>query len=285
MGDEMPDAAKFIKIAEDRAPGADALQAIETASMVQRELSDIADHVMEHFVGAARRAGYSWTAIGDRLGVSKQAARQRFTDRSMIVVGDDLEILPRLRACLDQARDTAEQDGSAEVDSHHLLLGLLHVGVAAAALDRLGVTHARIQESVQRLFGDRKATGADGQPTFSVDADQAIDGAKALALERGHPYVGTEHLLFVLGTDPGSQARRVLQDLGSSAADIKRELEDVVCPAPSRRRRRRRRDHEPSCSFCGKTNRNVRLVAGPGVCICEDCTHRANNELSKHAPR
>lgn len=281
----MLEAAEFIRMVEDRAPGADALEAIEAASTVQRELSDVADQVMEHFVGAARRAGHSWTAIGGRLGVSKQAARQRFTDHSMIVVGDDLEILPRLQACLDQAQVAAEQDGSAEVDSHHLLLGLLHVGVAAAALDRLGVTRAQIRDSVQRLFGDGNVTGADGQTASSADAGQAIEGAKGLARELGHPYVGTEHLLFVLGTDPGSQARRVLQDLGISVADIKRELEDVVCPPQSRRRRRRRRDQEPSCSFCGKAKHNVRKVAGPGVCICEDCLHRANNELARHPPR
>ncbi|MGH3519299.1 MAG: Clp protease N-terminal domain-containing protein [Haloechinothrix sp.] len=281
MGDEMLDAARYITMVEDRTADADALDAVGAAAQVQRELGDAADQVLEHFVCAARRAGHSWTAIGDRLGVSKQAARQRFTDPSVAVVCGDLEMLPRLQACLDQARVAAEQAGVAEVDSHHLLLGLLHVGVAAVALDRLGVTRERMRDSIQRLFGPGNTAGSADERAFSVDASHAIDAAKRLARERGHPYVGTEHLLFVLGTDPGSQARRVLQDLGVSAADIKRELEDVVCPAPTRRRRRRQHP-EPTCSFCRKAKPDVRMVAGPGVCICEDCLRLAGNEFSMH---
>jgi hypothetical protein len=38
----------------------------------------VADGLIEHYVGAARAAGLSWTLIGERLGVSKQAARQKF---------------------------------------------------------------------------------------------------------------------------------------------------------------------------------------------------------------
>lgn len=83
MGDEVLDAARYITMVEDRAAGADALDAVGAAAQVQRELGDAADQVLERFVCAARRAGHSWTAMGNRLGVSKQAARQRFTDPSV----------------------------------------------------------------------------------------------------------------------------------------------------------------------------------------------------------
>ncbi|MGH3863787.1 Clp protease N-terminal domain-containing protein [Actinokineospora sp.] len=255
------------------------MEALAAASAVQRELGDVADQVMEHFVVAARRAGLSWTSIGERLGVSMQAARQRFGDRPLTVLGGELEIRPRLQVCLDQAREAGARDGVDEIDSQYLLLGLLHVGVAAAALDRLGVTRERVIESSGRLFGPVVSSGTV-EPGWTPDAEEAIQRARGLARERGHGYVGTEHLLLVLATDPGSQARRVLQDLGVGVADIKRELEDVVCPAPSRRRRRRHRDAQPSCSFCGKATPSVRLVGGPGVCICESCVRGAVDELS-----
>lgn len=279
MVEDRLDAAQFIARVHARAPEADPLAAVDAASTVQRELGDVGDAVLEYFVGAARRAGHSWTAIGERLGVSKQAARQRFTEPAMLVVGDDLEIMPRLQACLDQARVAARQAGSAEVDGQHLLLGLLHVGVAAAALDRLGVTRDRMWDSVQRLFAAGDAT--DGEPTLSVDAKQALEAARNEARGLGHNYVGTEHVLLVLGTDPGSQARRVLQDLGVGAADVKRELEKMLCPVPSRRRRKFRRGVEPRCSFCGKARPETSLVAGPGVCICADCVRLADDVLAR----
>ena len=44
--------------------------------------------------------------------------------------------------------------------------------------------------------------------------------------------------------------------------------------------------HRPRCSFCGKEQgeRNVRLVAGPGVYICSECISVANDMLRGHHP-
>lgn len=280
MSEPEMDVQRFIELVEARRHGEGPLELVDAASAVNRELGELADRVVEHFVVEARRDGHSWTAIGDRLGVSKQAARQRFADRRMTLLGGDLEFRPRLQACLDQARVAAEREGSAEIDSHHLLLGLLHAGVGAAALDRLNVTRDRMLESVRRLFDAASEAGEEGEPSLSADASEAIEGARGLARERGDAYVGTEHLLFVLGTDPGSRARRVLNDLGVDVAAIKRELEDTLCPTP-RRRRRRRRTQEPACSFCRRPQSKAgRLVAGPGVCICENCVDLAYDELS-----
>jgi hypothetical protein len=54
------------------------LDEIEAALAVSDELQSGADELVGHFVTQARHAGCSWTEIGQRLGVSKQAARQRF---------------------------------------------------------------------------------------------------------------------------------------------------------------------------------------------------------------
>lgn len=282
MSEPYLDVHRFIALVEARGPASDPLGLVDTASVVHQEIVELADRAVEHFVLEARRDGHSWTAIGERLGVSKQAARQRFADQPMTVLGGDLEVRPRLQACLDQARAAAEHDGSAEIQTHHLLLGLLHAGVGAAALDRLGVTRDRVRESVRRLFDapPTAATAATGAPGLPADAARALDEARRLARDKGHTYVGTEHLLFVLAADPGSQTRRVLTDLGVELAAVQRELAGVLCPAP-RRRRRRRHHQEPRCSFCGSTRSAVRLVAGPGVCICERCVQFAGEQLSR----
>lgn len=59
--------------------GDDPLDRIEAALLTGEELASGADDLIGHFVTEARDAGCSWTQIGARIGVSKQAARQRFT--------------------------------------------------------------------------------------------------------------------------------------------------------------------------------------------------------------
>jgi hypothetical protein len=54
------------------------LDLIEAALAVSEELTSGADDLIGRFVAEARAAGCSWTEIGQRIGVSKQAARQRF---------------------------------------------------------------------------------------------------------------------------------------------------------------------------------------------------------------
>ena len=68
----------------------DSLDQLSGAVLVAEYLGDVADHLIGHFVDQARRSGASWTEIGRSMGVSKQAAQQRFDD----VVGlDRLRVL------------------------------------------------------------------------------------------------------------------------------------------------------------------------------------------------
>src|SRR5262249_21778780 len=57
------------------------LNRIEAALVVSAELIAGADELVGYFVAEARRSGCSWTEIGQQIGVSKQAARQRFTQQ------------------------------------------------------------------------------------------------------------------------------------------------------------------------------------------------------------
>ena len=277
----------LIDTVRERVSSQDPLVLLDAAVSVAALAGGAADAMVDHFVGVARAAGQSWTAIGERLGVSKQAARQRFSARLSEVSsvnGDRLPLVPRLVTCLEAAHAAAEADGSVP-GSQHLLLGLLQVGVAANTLDKLGVTRERVRDANARLF----ETTVEGEPRTVGDgeADAALTRARQLAVERGNPEVRTEHLLFVLAGDPGSSARRVLNDLGVRFADIKKELECMIGSPP---RRRRRRHPQPkacsvSCSFCGKgkDQQGVRLIAGPAVWICNDCVALCNDILHTEA--
>lgn len=252
-----------------------AMERLDEAIALRESLAADADRVMDHFVGQAREAGESWTAIGDRLGISKQAARQRFADRVQSAFARQLR--PRLRTCLDQARREAQADGRPEVGTHHLLVGLLAEGVAAAILEKFGLTADAIRGSGHRLFGP-PAPASNTVPPLSAEATCALEAAAHIARANasdGHAdqVVGTEHLLAILALDPGSRSRRILNDLGVDIAAIKGELNCYMTLNPRRRRRHGRKfTNNSACSFCGRPDTEVgQLVAGPGVWICAAC--------------
>ena len=288
--DEM-NARALIETVQERAPGDDPLILLETAIVVAGEASGAADDLIEHYVGAARAANVSWTLIGERLGVSKQAARQKFAHRLEVsdVIGDAAETMvmaPRLSACLQAAQAAADADDSVP-GTQHLLLGLLHAGAAASVLDRLGVTRDKVRQASAWLFEPAMIAGEDGQERRVAgdgEAEQAVTGARRLAARRGQSQFRTEHLLFCIALDPGSAARRVLDDLDVDPARIKKELQEWVAPVQRRHRRIGKAGGTiRACSFCGCKDLGP-LVAGPGVWICGSCAQTAS-EILRAEPR
>ena len=260
-----------------RAPGGP-LDRVDAALAVGAELALGADELTGQFVTEARQAGCSWTEIGQRMEVSKQAARQRFAQQGPVSRASGLELKPRLMACLEAAAREASADGAAEIGTHHQLIGLFQEGVAAAILDKLGVRPDDVRSAARELLPG-EGLPANQPPPESAEAREAVQGAAALARRGGCGYVGTEHLLGALALDPGSRARRVLGKLGVSIPAIKKELECYISP---RKRRRRGKAAGQACSFCGKPRAaRLRLVAGPGVCICAECIRLCNQILAE----
>jgi hypothetical protein len=262
---------------------------LDAAVAVSAEHAATADRLLDHFVAHARGAGLSWTDIGARLGVSKQAARQRFGDRATTgALPFAAHSASRLQACLDRAGQHAQADGAAEIGTHHLLAGLLAEGVAAAILERVHVTADAIHTASHHLFGPPTGPATDRVPSMSDEAVCALDSAAhhAVANTTGSSRVevGTEHLLAVLALDPGSRARRVLNHLDVDIAAIKRELQCHLTLNPARPARwwKRRPHTQPGCSFCGQTATAAGpLVNGPGVAICAGCVHLATEILDR----
>ncbi|MGP4025808.1 Clp protease N-terminal domain-containing protein [Actinomadura sp. 3N407] len=291
MDAEPLDVRGLIETTRARATTDDPLVLLESAVGVAAAAGEAADALLEHFVAAARSAGSSWTAIGERLGVSKQAARQRFADRIGPVPGPletgTASIAPRLAACLEAARTAADTDDSVP-GTQHLLLGLLHAGIAASVLDKAGVTREKIRRSSARLFEPTVLPGDDGEERRVVGdggAEAALAVAHRMAAHRGQSEVRTEHLLFALATDEGAASRRVLDDLAVDIATIKKEINQAIPPFPGRQRRRRRKGkcdpRDRACSFCGGAESGRAMVAGPGVWICADCVALATDILAR----
>ena len=226
--------------------------------------------------------------------VSKQAARQRFADTTAPagVLPFAARTAPRLQACLDRAGQEARADGAAEIGTHHLLAGLLAEGVAASILERVGVHADAIRTASHRLFGPPTDTPGAPTPPMSAEATCALDSAAHHAAANAAspgvpPEVRTEHLLVVLALDPGSRARRVLNELRVDIAAIKRELQCHITVNPTRPARwwKRRPAAPHGCSFCGRTAPDAGpLVNGPGVAICTACVALAADILRTSQP-
>lgn len=271
----------LVREVEQRA-GDSPLDRVEAALRVSEELASGADDLIGHFVAEARQAGCSWTQIGERIGVSKQAARQRFTTRPGHSLPGSLERQPRLVACLAAAAREAAADGAAEIGTHHQLLGLYEEGVAATILEKLGIRAGEVRRAARDMFPGGGEPG-DHLPPESAEARHAVEGAAALARRAGLGYVGPAHLLGALTLDAGSRARRVLGHLDASIPAIKKELECYLSPG-RQRRRRRGKPAGHGCSFCGRTEASgTDMVAGPGVWICADCVRLAGEILAEGA--
>jgi len=179
--------------------------------------------------------------IGERLGVSRQAARQRYADRverireaiaiGSVIRGRDLE------SSLSAALAAATAEHLTEAGTEHLLFGLLTDGVAAATLEQLGATRDKIRDASRHLFDYPTSQALAAEPALSDEAEAALAAAEQLATERTPDcapiIVNTPQLLAAIATNPGSRARRVLNDLGVDVADIKRLLHCYInVPAP-----------------------------------------------------
>ena len=223
--------AELVDAVRQQAPGAP-LDRVEAALMVSEELASCADELIGQFVEEARRAGCSWTEIGQRIGVSKQAARQRFGDpRRRAPEAWSCRLSAPCGGCLLAAGREAAADGAAEVGTHHLLIGLFREGVAAAVLEELGVRADAVRAAARELFpGGGGGLPGERPPQESAEAREALQRAAAVAQQAGCGEVGTEHLLAALARDAGSRARRVLSHLGVSTAAMKKELGCYVGP-------------------------------------------------------
>ena len=261
-----------------QAPGAP-LDRVEAALTVSEELAWCADELIGQFVEEARRAGCSWTEIGQRIGVSKQGARQRFTDPRRRAP-QTLRLSAPAAGCLEAARREAAADEAAEVGTHHQLIGLFQEGVAAAVLEDLGVRADAARASARELFPEGTSVPSGQPPQESAPAREALQRAAAIAQQAGRSEADTEHLLAALALDPSSHARRVLSHLGVSAAAVKQGLDFYAGPGKQRRRKPGRAD--PTCSFCGKSQKQVKkLIASAGASICDECVDLCNEIIAE----
>jgi hypothetical protein len=200
-------------------PDADALSHLVAAAVTAEQLGELADHLLGHFVDQARRAGASWTEIGRSIGVTKQAAQQRFVPRaagapSVVDVSRFGRFTERARHVVVRAEAEARQAANDQVGVEHVVLGMLdeREALAARAIEAQGVSLDTARAAIATLIGPACAYLPEHIP-FSPAAKKLLELTLREALRMGHNYVGTEHVLLAVLSEESPSAV-VLSGLG-----------------------------------------------------------------------
>jgi len=137
---------------------------------------------------------------------------ERFTDRA--------------RRTVVFAQEEARMLNHDYIGTEHILLGLLREeeGVAARALTSLGVSLEAVRRDVGEIVG-RGSEVPRGHIPFTPRAKKVLELSLREALQLGHNYIGTEHILLGLIREGEGVAAQVLQKLG---ADLNRVRQTVV---------------------------------------------------------
>lgn len=200
--EDIPDLSALVSGVRRQAGTEAPLDQLRAAVSMSTDLAARADELTGYFVESARRAGCSWTEVGRALGVSKQAAQQRFVPVDLAGFGcDEIErqMTDRLRRAIRHAHREAKRLGVDYVDTEHLLLGLLNDrrALSGRMLIELGVDPDEVAKSVLAQFSPGRARRSP-KGTLTHAAVRALDLSLRESRAFGHNYLGTEHVLLGL---------------------------------------------------------------------------------------
>jgi ATP-dependent Clp protease ATP-binding subunit ClpC len=127
------------------------------------------------------------------------------------------------------AQEEASQLNHNFIGTEHILLGILHEGegVASKALDSLGIKLDAVRGRVEEAIGMSGAT-LSGSPPFTPRARRVLELSLKEALELGHSFIGTEHMLLGLVRDGDGVAAQVLVSLGADLGQIRTRVLEMV---------------------------------------------------------
>jgi ATP-dependent Clp protease ATP-binding subunit ClpC len=111
------------------------------------------------------------------------------------------------------------------IGTEHILLGLIHEGegVAAKALESLGINLDSVRDQVQEIIGQGQQAPS-GHIPFTPRAKKVLELSLREALQLGHSYIGTEHLLLGLIREGEGVAAQVLTRLGADTNRVRQQV-------------------------------------------------------------
>jgi len=204
----------------------DALDRLTGAIALADHLGEVADSLIGHFVDQARRSGASWAEIGRSMGVSKQAAQQRFVAKSQAAL-DPSQGFSRFddeaRQVVVSAQEVARSAGNDQIGLGHLVLALVadDAGTAARAVVAQGLDLDVVRRTAAATLPSAAGSVPEMVP-FDSRAREVLEQTFQVAMRRGAETVGAAHLLLaVMEVEDGTG---VLAGLGFDPARAEAEL-------------------------------------------------------------
>jgi ATPases with chaperone activity, ATP-binding subunit len=190
----------------------DWLALLATAAKVAGELQALADDLVEDYVEHCRMHGYSWTEIGATLGVTRQAAQQRFLAPHKRYAPE--EFAGELREAMTRVKQVAIEHRNNYIGTEHLLWGLIGENNSATRLleDR-GLSPADLRRALQAKLSMGASQAAE-RIAFTPYSRKALAIAEDLAKQRGSQVIGCDHLLIGLVRVGRGVAAAVLREAG-----------------------------------------------------------------------
>jgi ATP-dependent Clp protease ATP-binding subunit ClpA len=215
-----PSLDDLINTVQRDAPSPDPLDQLATASSTVSQIAETSDALLGHYVDRARGSGKTWTEISAVLGVSKQAVHKRFSSSGVNMPTYE-RFTQRTRAALAKAQEESAAAGQEYVGTEHVLLALFAQpeAIATKILAAHGITRDKIAAEIP----------AAGQPSEeNPPLSKILSGALTEAVDRGHNYIGTEHLLLAIDRYPHSVGSTVLRKLGLTAEQVRAEVAQAL---------------------------------------------------------
>ena len=140
----------------------------------------------------------------------------------------------RARRVVVLAQEEARELGHNYIGTEHLLLGLIREdeGMAARALDGLGISRPAVREQVLKL-AVRGGHAGSGHIPFTPRAKKALELSLREALQLGHNHIGTEHILLGLIREGEGVAAQVLAELGADLDRARAKVAELVPAGPA----------------------------------------------------
>lgn len=218
-----PTLDELIRLVQADSPSDSPLDQLATAATTINTLNDTGDAVLGHFVDRSRGAGHTWTEISSVLGVTKQAVHKRFSFTGATTPTFE-RFTDRARNVLKQCRIEADNLGHAYIGTEHLLLAQYAEPDSIAGKILIGrkITKKAVEQAI--LARTPKGDAASDDATYTPRLKHMLEAAVSEAINLGHNYIGTEHLLLAFYQEPNSFGTQILVELGGDEATIRADV-------------------------------------------------------------
>lgn len=214
----LPDLDELIREVDGICPSTDWIDRLKVAVGIAARLQSLGDELVTEYVEHARFRSRSWAEVGEALGVSRQAAQQRFTAPHVEYPSD--EFTDELQRAMPLIKQAAIEHRHNYIGTEHVLIG---VTAETNAASRLIASH---RASVAELRADvlgRMSVGASQAAeriAWTPYARKTMILASAAAAKQQQPKIGCDHIIIGLVRLGRGMAAQALNAAGITATEF-----------------------------------------------------------------